>query len=305
MDSADDALAARLDAVERAVSESTVTDPIDSVGESPNHNGGVTLSSVPDLHAIDTPAGIEYNDSNSEPAVAENTVGPEDTPPAPETNGNRSSSSSVSNEQTSATATDTDTNADADADTSTDAEITTRVGEIESRLNSITGELAAIRGLIESVTAIDEAVEQRANIALAKIEAIESQRGEDTTENTIAESETAHAKRQYEKHETSAEPSSTTNSDQLSHETSTCAVCGETPTPTAPRHSGSRDAVKQQPTPQSTATEDTPTRSKSTTGSEPQSHRDHTVSEREELTESHTDDTETTSLAARLRAAFE
>ena len=297
MDSADDALAARLDAVERAVSESTVADPINSVGESPNHNGGVTLSSVPDLHAIDTPAGIEYNDSNSESAVAENTVGPEDTPPAPETNGNRSSSSSVSNEQTSATATDTDT--------STDAEITTRVGEIESRLNSITGELAAIRGLIESVTAIDEAVEQRANIALAKIEAIESQRGEDTTENTIAESETAHAKRQYEKHETSAEPSSTTNSDQLSHETSTCAVCGETPTPTAPRHSGSRDAVKRQSTPQSTATEDTPTRDKSTTGSEPQSHRDHTVSEREELAESHADDTETTSLAARLRAAFE
>jgi len=30
MDSADDALAARLDAVERAVSESTVTDAIDS-----------------------------------------------------------------------------------------------------------------------------------------------------------------------------------------------------------------------------------------------------------------------------------
>jgi hypothetical protein len=299
MDSADDALAARLDAVERAVSESTVTDPIDSVGESPNHNGGVTLSSVPDLHAIDTPAGIEYNNSNSESAVAENTVGSEDTPPAPETSGNRSSSSSVSNEQTSATATDTDT------DTSTDAEITTRVGEIESRLNSITGELAAIRGLIESVSAVDEAVEQRANIALAKIEAIESQRGEDTTENTIAESETAHAKRQYEKHETSAEPSSTTNSDQLSHETSTCAVCGETPTPTAPRHSGGRDAVKQQSTPQSTATEDTPTRHKSTTGSEPQSHQDHTVSQREELAESHTDDTETTSLAARLRAAFE
>ena len=297
MDSADDALAARLDAVERAVSESTVTDPIDSVGESPNHNGGVTLSSVPDLHAIDTPAGIEYNNSNSESAVAENTVGPEDTPPAPETNGNRSSSSSVSNEQTSATATDTDT--------STDAEITTRVGEIESRLNSITGELAAIRGLIESVTAIDEAVEQRANIALAKIEAIESERGEDTTENTIAESETIHSKRQCGKHETSAEPSSTTNSDQLSHETSTCAVCGETPTPTTPRHSGSRDAVKQQSTPQSTATEDTPTRDKSTTGSEPQSHRDHTVSEREELAESHADDTETTSLAARLRAAFE
>jgi hypothetical protein len=303
MDSADDALAARLDAVERAVSESTVTDPIDSVGESPNHNGGVTLSSVPDLHAIDTPAGIEYNNSNSESAVGENTVGPEDTPPAPETNGNISSSSSISNEQTSTTTTDTDTNAD--ADTSTDAEITTRVGEIESRLNSITGELAAIRGLIESVSAVDEAVEQRANIALAKIEAIESQRGEDTTENTIAESETAHAKRQYEKHETSAEPSSTTNSDQLSHETSTCAVCGETPTPTAPRHSGSRDAVKQQSTPQSTATEDTSTRDKSTTWSEPQSHRDHTVSEREELTESHTDDTETTSLAARLRAAFE
>ncbi|ERG90395.1 MAG: hypothetical protein J07HQW1_00416 [Haloquadratum walsbyi J07HQW1] len=301
MDSADDALAARLDAVERAVSESTMTDPIDSVGESPNHNGGVTLSSVPDLHAIDTPAGIEYNDSNSESAVGENTVGPEDTPPAPETNGNRSSSSSVSNEQTSATATDTDT----DADTSTDAEITTRVGDIESRLNSITGELAAIRGLIESVTAIDEAVEQRANIALAKIEAIESERGEDTTQNTTTESETVHSKRQYGKHETSAEPSSTTNSDQLSHETSTCAVCGETPTPTAPRHSGSRDAVKQRSTPQSTATEDTPTRSKSTTGSEPQSHQDHTVSEREELTESYTDDTETTSLAARLRAAFE
>lgn len=299
MDSADDALAARLDAVERAVSESTMTDPIDSVGESPNHNGGVTLSSVPDLHAIDTPAGIEYNDSNSESAVGENTVGPEDTPPASETNGNRSSSSSVSNEQMSATATDTDTNAD--ADTSTDAEITTRVGEIESRLNSITGELAAIHGLIESVTAIDEAVEQRANIALAKIEAIESQRGEDTT----TESETVHSKRQYGKHETSAEPSSTTNSDQLSHETSTCAVCGETPTPTAPGHSGSRDAVKQRSTPQSTATEDTPTRSKSTTGSEPQSHQDHTVSEREELTESYTDDTETTSLAARLRAAFE
>jgi hypothetical protein len=299
MDSADDALAARLDAVERAVSESTVTDPIDSVGESPNHNGGVTLSSVPDLHAIDTPAGIEYNDSNSEPAVAENTVGPEDTPPAPETNGNRSSSSSVSNEQT----TNTDTNAD--ADTSTDAEITTRVGEIESRLNSITGELAAIRGLIESVSAVDEAVEQRANIALAKIEAIESERGEDTTQNTTTESETTHAKRQCGKHETSAEQSSTTNSDQLSHETSTCAVCGETPTPTTPRHSGSRDAVKQQSTPQSTATEDTPTRSKSTTGSEPQSHRDHTVSQREELTESHTDDPETTSLAARLRAAFE
>jgi hypothetical protein len=92
MDSADDALAARLDAVERAVSESTVTDAIDSTEVSSNHNSGVNLSSVPDLQAIDMSDTIDSESSNPDSTITEETSHPAHT--------NSDMSSSVSGEET-------------------------------------------------------------------------------------------------------------------------------------------------------------------------------------------------------------
>jgi hypothetical protein len=100
MDSADDALAARVDAVERAVSESTVTDPLNLDGISPDQSDGTAhLSSVPDLHTIDMPEVIEGNSSNSNSTIPEDTSSPPDT-------ANNISSSSLG-EQTSTVTTTT------------------------------------------------------------------------------------------------------------------------------------------------------------------------------------------------------
>lgn len=100
MDSADDALAARVDAVERAVSESTVTDPLNLDVISPDQSDGTAhLSSVPDLHTIDMPEVIEGNGSNSNSTIPEDTSSPPDT-------ANNISSSSLG-EQTSTVTTTT------------------------------------------------------------------------------------------------------------------------------------------------------------------------------------------------------
>ena len=285
MDSADDALAARLDAVERAVSESTVTDAIDSTEVSSNHNSGVNLSSVPDLQAIDMSDTIDSESSNPDSTITEETSHPAHT--------NSDMSSSVSGEETPI---------ETETDPETGPEIMNRVGEIESRLNAITGELAAIRGLIESVSAVDEAVEQRANIALAKIEAVESRLEEDGTQNITTESETTQPNQQYKNQAPSSDRSSGVNPNQTAtHDTSTCATCGGMATHRPKAH----DAVKQKSAPRSTAERDIPTRDQNNAKSESRSHRDHNISDQEDTEESHTDDSDTTSLAARLRAAFE
>ena len=285
MDSADDALAARLDAVERAVSESTVTDAIDSTEVSSNHNSGVNLSSVPDLQAIDMSDTIDSESSNPDSTITEETSHPAHT--------NSDMSSSVSGEETPI---------GAETDPETGPEIMNRVGEIESRLNAITGELAAIRGLIESVSAVDEAVEQRANIALAKIEAVESRLEEDGTQNITTESETTQPNQQYKNQAPSRDRSSGVNPNQAAtHDTSTCTICGGTET----HHPKAHDAVKQQSVPRSTAERDIPTRDQNNAESESRSHRNHNTSDQEDTAENHTDDSDTTSLAARLRAAFE
>ena len=285
MDSADDALAARLDAVERAVSESTVTDAIDSTEVSSNHNSGVNLSSVPDLQAIDMSDTIDSESSNPDSTITEETSHPAHT--------NSDMSSSVSGEETPI---------ETETDPETGPEIMNRVGEIESRLNAITGELAAIRGLIESVSAVDEAVEQRANIALAKIEAVESQLEEDGTQNITTESETTQPNQQYKNQAPSSDRSSGVNPNQAAtHDTSTCATCGGMATHRPKAH----DAVKQKSVPRSTAERDIPTRDQNNAESESRSHRNHNTSDQEDTAENHTDDSDTTSLAARLRAAFE
>ena len=285
MDSADDALAARLDAVERAVSESTVTDTIDSTEVSSDHNSGVNLSSVPDLQAIDMSDTIDPESSNPDSTITEETSHPAHT--------NSDRSSSVSGEETPI---------QTETDPETGPEIMNRVGEIESRLNAITGELAAIRGLIESVSAVDEAVEQRANIALAKIEAVESRLEEDGTQNITTESETTQLNQQCENQAPSSDRSSGVNPNQTAtHDTSTCATCGGMATHRPKAH----DAVKQKSAPRSTAERDIPTGDQNNAKSESRSHRDHNISDQEDTEESHTDDSDATSLAARLRAAFE
>ncbi|CCC39198.1 DUF7310 family coiled-coil domain-containing protein [Haloquadratum walsbyi] len=287
MDSADDALAARLDAVERAVSESTVTDTIDSTEVSSDHNSGVNLSSVPDLQAIDMSDTIDPESSNPDSTITEETSHPAHT--------NSDMSSSVSGEETPIE-TETKTK------TKTGPEIMNRVGGIESRLNAITGELAAIRGLIESVSAVDEAVEQRANIALAKIEAVESRLEEDGTQDITTESETTQLNQQYKNQAPSSDRSSGVNPNQTAtHDISTCATCEGMATHRPKAH----DAVKQQSVPRSTAERDTPTRDQNNAESESRSHRNHNTSDQEDTAENHTDDSDETSLAARLRAAFE
>jgi len=285
MDSADDALAARLDAVERAVSESTVTDTIDSTGVSSDDGSGINLSSVPDLQAIDM-----SDNSNLDSTITNETSHPAHT---------AGDTSSISGEETPTPA---PTETDADADPETGPEVMNRIEEIESRLNTITGELAAIRGLIESVNAVDEAVEQRANIALAKIEAVESRLEEDAAQNITTESEATHPKQQYRDQSSSSNRSLRINQDQAAtHDISTCATCGGTETDRSRTH----NAVKQQSAPRSAAERNIPIRDQNNVKSESGSHRDPNTSKQEDTAENHTDDSDTTSLAARLRAAFE
>lgn len=48
-----------------------------------------------------------------------------------------------------------------------------RLASIEERLTALEADLDAVRGLLDGVDAVDEAVERRASIALAKVEALE------------------------------------------------------------------------------------------------------------------------------------
>ncbi|ERG96437.1 hypothetical protein [Haloquadratum walsbyi] len=202
MDSADDALAACFAAVERAVSESTVTDPIDLDGVSPNYaDSAAHFPSVSDPDGINTPENTENDGASSDLIVTGASCSPDT---------NNDISFSLSDEQILSSTTSTNT----------DVEIVHRVEKIESCPDSITGELAAIRGLIESVGAIDEVVEQRANIALAKVEAIELGFTEDSKQTPTTESETPKRENQHVNEEMPSKVESAVTSNQTTtHDT--------------------------------------------------------------------------------------
>jgi len=61
----------------------------------------------------------------------------------------------------------------AEAAGANDDDAATRVDRLERRVAALESELDAVRGLLGGVETVDEAVEQRASIALAKVEALE------------------------------------------------------------------------------------------------------------------------------------
>ena len=54
-----------------------------------------------------------------------------------------------------------------------------KIEALEGRVASMEAELDAVRGLLGGIEAVDEAVEQRASIALAKVESLERRVGEE------------------------------------------------------------------------------------------------------------------------------
>lgn len=92
-----------------------------------------------------------------------------------------SESAATDDEKLLPSATDSDfdrgsatTHADSASRDDTDA-VEERVASLDERLTALEADLDAVRGLLDGVEAIDEAVERRASIALAKVEALERQ----------------------------------------------------------------------------------------------------------------------------------
>ncbi|MFB6252259.1 MAG: hypothetical protein ABEI27_11365 [Halobellus sp.] len=83
-----------------------------------------------------------------------------------------------------------------------------RIGELDRRVTELEAELDAVRGLLGGIEAVDEAVERRASIALAKAEALEDAFGAEQNglvRERLSDTETATATEQPSREHPSAE----------------------------------------------------------------------------------------------------